>query len=323
MLVIVEKPLIARALHLQLSNQFPGEQIRYLLANQFGWPFVFDYPSHLSWHDYPCWLDARYRLGGNQWQMTRATEQWVREPVHYAALDAQPVLVVADAGRSSLLATEHLLRHLQEQGKVTTFRGYHVLNSLAESDIDKSVREPVDATVVHAACVAAQLKADFEFSFLVNAAGLLTRAYHAAGGIESHPVFSKYTVLTLYALRNAGPTLEGELIGAMSRWKGTGRYTEVRATLGSAASRAELVESLKHLGLASSAPTANDTDKTVLSISALGEAFLAKLHPDCEDPDLPFRIEQWLSSPDTGRAAAQRYIRTWFGKQKRYMTRWP
>lgn len=323
MLVIVEKPLIARALHARLSARFSREQIRYLLANQFGWPFVFDYPSRLSWHDYPAWFEARYRLSDSRWQMTCDEGEWVREPVDYSALAAQPVLVVSDAGRSSLLAAERLLCHLQGLGKVSAFVGYRTFNSLAQSDIDRSLLEPVDEPVARTLCRAAQLKADFEFSFLVNAAGLLTRVYHEVGGTESNPVFSKYTVQTLYALHKAGPIPEALLIDTMCHWKGTGRYAGIRATLGSAASRASLVESLKHLGFVRSLPSTDGIEKSLVGISALGEAFLSRLHPDCEDLDLPFRIEQWLSFPETGRVAAQRYIRTWFGKQKRYRMRRP
>ena len=53
----------------------------------------------------------------------------------------------------------------------------------------------------------------------------------------------------------------------------------------------------------------------------MGRAFLEKLHPDCEDPDLPFRLSEWQHDPATGHAKAQRYLRTWFGKQKRFMNR--
>jgi hypothetical protein len=60
------------------------------------------------------------------------------------------------------------------------------------------------------------------------------------------------------------------------------------------------------------------------TLSEEGEAFLDVLHPDCEDPDQPFRTAAWTCLPvDEAEAAIGRYIRTFFGKQRRFIGKLP
>lgn len=53
-------------------------------------------------------------------------------------------------------------------------------------------------------------------------------------------------------------------------------------------------------------------------ISARGQALLESLHPDCEDPDLPYRLDTWVRDGEASLPAMDRYIRTFFGKQLRF-----
>jgi hypothetical protein len=60
-------------------------------------------------------------------------------------------------------------------------------------------------------------------------------------------------------------------------------------------------------------------DRTEVSISPRGESFLGLLHPDCEDPDLPARIDNWMTKGfDASRPVIDRYTKTYFGKQMRF-----
>ena len=323
MLVIVPKASMASAFHAPLRARFPAQPLNYLCANPFGGPFVFDYPSKLSWNEYPLWRDARYVIapGSRHGVSVNADGKVALTPVDYAELEPQPVLELPDPYRAGYLASRRLVSHLRELGKVTESYGARAVVSLADPDIARALDEPLEDAYVQAMRNEGQLKADFDFSFLVNAAGLLTRCYRAVGGDLPNPVFSKYTVQTLYALRNAGQPTAGELVHRMANWKGTGKYINRYASLGGAASRTALIDSLLALGLAAPAPTRTNDCLQRLCLTPRGEAFLARLHPDCEDADLPFRLEAWMAEPETGRVAAQRYTRTWFGKQKRFMDR--
>ena len=313
MFVLIEKPFVAGKLHAILSARFPGESFQYLLVQPFGWPFVFDYPANLAWQDYPFWSPAQYKLNpSTQWQVFLESGTPVRKFGDYAGLKPQRVLAFPDSSRSSVLAAERLVSHLQALGKVEVLEGYCPLVSLDGLLVQRAIDKPMSDARVAAACAEGQLKANFEFSFLVNASGILTRSYHAVGGQVANPVFSKYTVQALYALRAAGSLKEGMFIHSkLYMWSGTGRYAPHTTTLGSMASRGVFVGTLLELGLAA-------REQEQLSITPLGRAFLDQLHPDCEDPDLPFRIEEWMRDPVAGELKAQRYIRTWFGKQKRF-----
>lgn len=316
MFVIIPKPSIALVIHSPLRARFPEQPLNYLCANPFGWPFIFSYPSKLNWIEYPLWREAQYVINPEcRYQVSVNDDgKFTRTTIDYAELEPQPVLELPEPDRTGFMASRRLVRHLRELGKVTHSQGVCALISLTAADIDKALDNPLDDTHVQTKCREGLIKADFDFSFLVNAAGLFTRCYQAVGGDLPNPVFSKYTIQTLYALRNAGRPTEGELLHLMDKWKGTGKYIDRHISLGSAASRGELIANLLNLGLAS------HTNQR-LFLTPRGNAFLGQLHSDCEDVDLPFRLENWMSTPDTGRVAAQRYICTWFGKQKRFMNR--
>lgn len=58
-----------------------------------------------------------------------------------------------------------------------------------------------------------------------------------------------------------------------------------------------------------------------LKPTALGETFLSALHPDCEDRDLAGRLHLWCEEGlASARPKIDRYIRTFFGKQMRFLS---
>jgi hypothetical protein len=62
--------------------------------------------------------------------------------------------------------------------------------------------------------------------------------------------------------------------------------------------------------------------KVLLKLSDLGHRYLDSLHPSCEDADLPFRLDAWSKLPEVeAKAKIDRYIRTFFGKQKNHLDR--
>jgi hypothetical protein len=317
MLVFVEKPSLVPYIHDHIARLFSGEVIDYVLVHPYGNPFVYDYPSKLSWEDYPACLEARYRIDETRVRRARFVDSGraISEPCDYADFaDGQQAIAVMEADRVSVFASERLRRHLTNMGKVKDWCGTFGLAYLTEEGIAQALSTPLEQERVATLCAEAQLKADFEFSFLVNASGILTRTFHWAGGAAASPVFSKYTIQTLYAIWRGGRKTDGRTVQMMQRWTGTGRYVGVRGRLGSESSSADILDTLLELGLI-------DKQGVALGVSELGERFLRNLHPDCEDVDLPFRLETWLQTPAQSRPAAERYIRTWFGKQMRFSPR--
>lgn len=339
------------------ASDAPEEPILYLFANGLGVPFGYDYPRDLRWSEYPVWRPAAYRITpagdthSNLRQLALMSpvrlgaqrEQGAQSslPAAFASLaglsmsrqengriwfndygdlpPGQDVLSVCAGGASECLSQRLLVDHLRNTGKMGRWLGVRMLNAWDPQSAEKALCANADVAAEHmrqfdAWCAAAQLKHDFNFSFLINSSGVLTRSYHAAGGAVAQPVISKFGVQMLYALRHRGLVQSGQLLNDLWNWRGTGRYAKGAVRLGSPTSTAALLTGLCELGLAAQ----HDEQ---MSITDVGEQFLNRLHPGCEDPDLPFRLEQWMLDPQGGREAAGRYMRTWFGRQMRFMDR--
>lgn len=160
----------------------------------------------------------------------------------------------------------------------------------------------------------------FDFNYLANALPLFTKAFHASGIKAEIP--TKYALQVLYDAQDGTSLNEGRWIERMRKWKGTGRYEPCPdASIGSAASRSQILLGLTKDGLMERGGSGRDAN---LSISCSGKQFLSMLHPDCRDFDLPFRLRDWsaLQEPEA-KEKIGRYLRTYFGKQKRFMSKWP
>ncbi|MDQ1090677.1 DNA topoisomerase IA [Xanthomonas sacchari] len=146
----------------------------------------------------------------------------------------------------------------------------------------------------------------FDFNYNVNALAVFGPLLRQLCTPNPDYVLSKYSLQLLYALQGLGAVdSDAALMNAMERWRGTGRYA-VRG-LGSPASRAAIIDGLRSSGLMRG-----------LLISPSGREFLSLLHRDCCDPDLPGRISEWEGTWPESRPRMERYLRTFFGKQKRF-----
>ncbi len=78
-------------------------------------------------------------------------------------------------------------------------------------------------------------------------------------------------------------------------------------------SRAAILESAIQRGALS---VHGENGRREYALSSAGRAFVSQLHKKTFNPDLPFRINDWLRRGDYD--AMSRYIRTVFGRQVRY-----
>ncbi|CAH1691212.1 conserved hypothetical protein [Hyphomicrobiales bacterium] len=159
----------------------------------------------------------------------------------------------------------------------------------------------------------------FQFGFTVNSNAILKPLQRAAGCAPDAPPLSPFSLQLLYALRDSGPLSGSKIVDLMSRWSGSGRYPKrgdgsVRMTsFGSPASRLLIIENLQKAGLVTSG------DSEPLEVSPTGSRLLEMLHPDCQDPDLSFRLDEWFRLPEPeAQMKVDRYLRTFFGKQMRF-----
>ncbi|WP_404286474.1 hypothetical protein ACD578_15925 [Microvirga sp. RSM25] len=129
----------------------------------------------------------------------------------------------------------------------------------------------------------------------------------------------------------------------VSPWVGTGRYSHGilpqhwRGSLAGLKGSVEIMGDLDHrlqkgrrtkrAALSNpfwSFPDGSASDRKTLhsehiALTDHAILFLDRLHPDCEDVDLPLRLMEWLTVPDeAAEATMARYLRTWFGKLFRH-----
>lgn len=165
-----------------------------------------------------------------------------------------------------------------------------------------------------------EIRRYFDFNFLCNALPMFGAAARQAG-TEGDTIPSKYGLQLLYDARETGRLSDGARFDRMLRWKGTGRYASdanLFGGLGSSASRYNIIRELVEADYLQRCGTRSAQTE----LSKEGMAFLDLLHPDCRDADLPFRLEKWSVMPaDEAKDRIDRYIRTFFGKQKTFFDR--
>lgn len=148
----------------------------------------------------------------------------------------------------------------------------------------------------------------FEFNFNVNSLSLLGQALRQVGCVDREHQVSKFSLQLLYFLRHSQPLSDAHLFDVLAEWSGTGRYA--RSPMGSAASRPAMLKALRGAGLVREGGS--------IELTSSGQRFLDLLHPDCCDLDLPARLDRWARDWPRSKPAIERYIRTFFGKQRRF-----
>jgi hypothetical protein len=311
--IIAEKPSLAQ---LVLPSVDAGEDRVLGYAS----PFIslnsnFDYPRGLKWTDYPAVRDVRYKAGGVIARKAGGSD--TNDDIVAEIRACRRVILMRDPDPSSTLAFHLALRRVYPDGVPAET----VFNIAPTSYKPESVEACAaaglrDALPIHGldpeTYRAAEIKRRFDYNFNLNSFAILGEVMRVVGA--TGPALTKVGIQTLYLARDAGPLKESEMDRRMQDWKGTGRYAKDPwwLGLGSIAARAAVVEGLADAGLL-------DREGRVRVLSYKGRRLLDLLHPGCEDPDQPFRIEEWSRlSREEAYPKVDRYVRSFFGRQKRF-----
>jgi hypothetical protein len=166
----------------------------------------------------------------------------------------------------------------------------------------------------------ARAKDYFDYNYNLNAQVILGAAVRATCPFGTM-VPSKYGLQALYFLRGRqrcqDETTEMDLLLAMENGFGTGKYPKTR--MGSPITFPQILLQLVASGLVQSLK--GPSSRPAIQITDLGEHLLSALHPDCEDPDLAARLQGWCEEGLASRPKMDRYLRTFFGKQKRFASK--
>jgi len=354
--IIGEKPLLASAFIRNLPVAFP-ESRGTVPVTVFANPIVhlnplFSYPRGLSWSDYPwvgepvykpisltSWLKPRYTLPDpdGRWRDLPGQEPCegfanAEERAVNAVRGADLILVAMAYNPSNILTVHRLLGQLFQEGVPDGRVGYplifrsddEAIMRVDDEGIVECIRKARDGWPPFAETKLflpyAMARRRFDYCFGVNALAVLGRTMREAGLEVRDYVPSKHALQLLYTFRTHPKMTESLLVHIMWNWKGTGKYRQRGwwNAFGSPASRTTIIEQLVTSGLVERA----SDERGTLSLSAAGKRFLDLLHPDCEDPDLTFRLPAWCHLPiEESHPKIDRYIRTFFGKQKRFLSR--
>lgn len=319
-LLVCEKPSVTRHVlpAVERANVWPGHKV---LALETLYPlgrFSFDYRRGLAFHDLPTVIEPCWR--------PREGMPWTRHVDAYGQVASYPDVSPDDAvkGASQIvfacdpdvrgaMAFHVLLAETLGAPAADLPRPAIWLTSLNEASIETAIGAmgSTDEAAFRNLVKAGHARRFFDYNFNINAMMLFSVAFRACGLIGHGPfAVSKFGLQLLYFLRDQ-QLGEGALIAQMSQWPGTGRY--LPASLGSPSSYAAIIDQLRDAHLVEK----RDGTQAV-RLTETGRAFLDRLHPDCKDADLPQRLRLWETEWPASRPAMDRYLRTFFGKQRRF-----
>ena len=152
----------------------------------------------------------------------------------------------------------------------------------------------------------------FNAAFHINSMLVLDPVLRGINPLYEGGLIGKSPLQILHLIAEKDGLSMSSLIRRMEDWKGTGSHPDV--PVGNAATRHQIVENLVNAGLV-------QVSNTLYRASPAGRMFLASLHKDCRDFDVFARLETWSRQWPASRPAVERYLRTFFGKQKRLNSR--
>lgn len=316
-LLVMEKPSQLKAIAPLVAARWPGRPVFAVMTFYLGL-YEFRYPRGLGFSDLPFVSDPTWKIRDFGWE----NQCFVVELTNgqYERTELCPFEVVksgaeiwfgCDPDSSGANGYERLLTECLGLEAAAQERPAMIIQSLDHASLQRTLTEPnsTASPMFRSWANAGDAKRFFDYNFNVNSLAILGDCLRKVGVDTEEFGMSKYALQTLYGLRGVAPLSEGRLIHRMDKWPGTGRYPICE--LGSPASRSSILAQLKTAGLVT-------YEGRLVALSDRGHDFLNLLHPDCEDADLPARLEAWKKDWPNSKPKITRYLRTFFGKQLRY-----
>lgn len=325
-LVFGEKPHVNKEIAPALDRAFPQQKIIYLNILPFINPSMV-YPRGLLWKDYPIVDNPRFNVASIEsfrpmcFKENKMVllENISSEEAENIKLHWSQIIYACDPDHSgsvsfSIIAKQWYGDNILNDPRLVAIN----LTSLYERHIETEIAKRNKFLEEFSSSLSyGETKRFIDWNWNTNSIVILSETLRRAGAVGTNPVISKYSLQALYFIQDNPGLSAGSLINRFHHWIGTGKYKE--SSLGSAASQSEIIEQLIRLGLLS--VSENDVGVACyLSVSEIGERFIGMLHKDARDQDLPSRIEHWCNAGlEISRPSIERYIHTFFGKQKRYL----
>ncbi|CAN7385451.1 hypothetical protein [Variovorax sp. LjRoot178] len=154
-------------------------------------------------------------------------------------------------------------------------------------------------------------EAALEEAFSVDGSSVFNPVALEAGLPDGAITLRKIQIL--YWLRSQHPLTRPEMLRELATWRGTGRNDMV--PFESASSAPSLLDHMvkDELLWEMGSPTKR------LLVSPKGIALLSRLHPACEDLDLPWRLARWAADWPASEPDVERYARSTVTRQRGFV----
>jgi hypothetical protein len=337
-LIITEKPYLFDVLVPMAVERWPGEEIIMICSMPY-WLNVYSYPRGLGYNEYPLLGEPAYKKPTARFEdgsFTRAVIVTGGKAMHryrmsfeqarMEMLRADSLVFAGDWDHAGVWGMEQMLELLMPGCDQPMFDVIILDSGQDQATIRRALndlRTPADPRY-QALKNSARLKRYFDYNFNVNSLAILGNLYRAVTDTNQPVLLTKNMVQILLHAAKTGEISEYGRENSISDWKGTGKYTwQDRGGaehwldgIGSAASRHEIVKQMSNLGLL--VQKEGSRFAHCHSITQLGSKLASRIHKDCADPDLPFRLHHWMSRPFAeAKVSIDAYLMSFFRKQKR------
>ncbi len=310
----------------RIAKSIKTAETVYVLSNAFN-ILKFKYPNTCHWHTYPQIQNIKFQL-----------LDWTELLVHEVTSDGEikrcqitpevlsnehiTLINMCDPDNRGSFIFETFLNHYTSELSIASIH-YNYKKSPIANHLDTSIYHYIfdqlksDDTAYQQQVKQAKVKYYFDYNWNINSFAVLGKTLKKAK-VKTPINFSKNS-LQLFLWISRHTKLEwkaSELVQQMQDWKSTGKYSQQpRQSLGSPSSYIPIIDSLKNMGVLLTSPIENK-----YSLSELGSNLNMYIHKDCRDQDLPWRIKEWQQlSFGEAQQVIDRYIKTFFGKQKNFI----
>jgi len=313
-LIVCEKPDQFRALEPFWKEAYPQDDISVFYTPPIG-SFDFDIPRDLPISSVPMIADLKLKPRKRPAQEDGTPSIFDRDFEAMAA-GADHIVCATDCDPQGARNFLDLVNHYNTPFALSEMSWTSVIFRTAEeyrNVIKRDMR--ADSPFLTKAAGVGWAKQYFDYLYLINALPVFGQALRAVGYAEDYTFLSKFSLQTLFTIqrRKDGPFGQSAILMMMK-----GNHSSSRESpIGTPISMGNIFFQLRDAGLIEQI---NDDGafKALYQLSDRAHRLLSLMHKDCFDPGLAARLQDWGETWPASKPQIERYIRTFFGKQKRF-----
>lgn len=283
-LVITEKPSIAKIIKPTVENKWPGDMVTILAAPPYNQqPLLPDGDPVDS-----CFFgDTKYYLGEGMLYTPGTDKFQIVDVSKYDITPFDEIIFAMDPDHSSVMAFKYIIENKFDTEKFLSINAAKLV-SWDEGSVALAFynMEPM-SKAFQAEINYGEVKRYFDWHWAANSLKTLSPVLKSVNADVDDFVLSKYTLLMLHYIEGNPEKSESALHDAMHGWRlPSGVVTQI----GSAASRAEIIGHLIRLDLVD---ISKDGNRQLLTINETGKRVLDLTSKRMNDPFMPVRIAEW------------------------------